>query len=243
MTEFDWDGLLNWRLLSGSHRFPGPQGGTCINEAAVVAAGFEYREILSVSDCPPCFSKPLASYLMTLNDLMPDELRQRLTPFVVRLSGSADIEFVERRRTRLLALESARLAASEIAARRGVDAALETVRGAVSIDQMRDAVSALQRALPAETASGVPIAQPFDRIISALDDLADTSVALEFVAEAAAEGASSAAGLRGEDGYWMSLVGVVEDAFAIGAQADPLAAGLVTARMSEAKRIFAEFVE
>ena len=31
--------ILNWRLLAGSHPFPGPDGGTCINEAAVVAAG------------------------------------------------------------------------------------------------------------------------------------------------------------------------------------------------------------
>jgi hypothetical protein len=29
--------LLHWRLLKGSHDWPGPDGGTCINEAAVVA--------------------------------------------------------------------------------------------------------------------------------------------------------------------------------------------------------------
>ena len=38
-----FDHILNWRLLRGSHDFPGKDGGTCINEAAVVAAGFEYR--------------------------------------------------------------------------------------------------------------------------------------------------------------------------------------------------------
>jgi hypothetical protein len=32
--------ILNWKLLDGSHDFPGPDGGTCINEAAIVAAGF-----------------------------------------------------------------------------------------------------------------------------------------------------------------------------------------------------------
>ncbi len=30
-----FDHILNWRLLPGSHAFPGPDGGTCINEAAV----------------------------------------------------------------------------------------------------------------------------------------------------------------------------------------------------------------
>jgi hypothetical protein len=38
-----FDTILNWKLKRGSHTFPGPDGGTCINEAAVVAAGFPYR--------------------------------------------------------------------------------------------------------------------------------------------------------------------------------------------------------
>ena len=38
MEEFDH--ILNWKLLGGSHVFPGTDGGTCINEAAIVAAGF-----------------------------------------------------------------------------------------------------------------------------------------------------------------------------------------------------------
>ena len=38
-----FDHILNWKLLRGSHEFPGKDGGTCINEAALVAAGFKYR--------------------------------------------------------------------------------------------------------------------------------------------------------------------------------------------------------
>ncbi len=37
----DFDHILNWKLQSGSHPFPGKDGGTCINEAAIVAAGFD----------------------------------------------------------------------------------------------------------------------------------------------------------------------------------------------------------
>lgn len=44
--------MLDWTLLKGSHDFPGPDGGTCINEAAIIAAGFEYRPVRSWSDCP-----------------------------------------------------------------------------------------------------------------------------------------------------------------------------------------------
>ena len=38
-----FDHILNWKLKAGSHPFPGRDGGTCINEAALIAAGFEYR--------------------------------------------------------------------------------------------------------------------------------------------------------------------------------------------------------
>ena len=51
----DFDKILNWKLLRGSHLFPGPDGGTCINEAAILAAGHPYRTVRSVEDCPESF--------------------------------------------------------------------------------------------------------------------------------------------------------------------------------------------
>ncbi|KAB1072850.1 hypothetical protein [Methylobacterium planeticum] len=100
--------ILHWRLLTGSHPFPGPDGGTCINEAAIVAAGLPYRAIRASSDCPPCFSPPLAAYALGLNDAMPDAERPRLMAFVLRLSGSADTAETEAARTGFLARESVR---------------------------------------------------------------------------------------------------------------------------------------
>lgn len=95
----NWNPILNWRLLSGSHDFPGPDGGTCINEAAIVAAGFKYSSVSSVADCPPCFSRVLSAYAIVLNDSLPDDLRQSLLmPFVTRLAGTADAPEVERQR-------------------------------------------------------------------------------------------------------------------------------------------------
>ena len=95
----DWNKILNWRLLSGSHKFPGPDGGTCINEAAIVAAGFQYSSVCSANDCPPCFSRVLSSYAIMLNDNMPDDLRQSLLlPFITRLAGTADTPEIERQR-------------------------------------------------------------------------------------------------------------------------------------------------
>src|SRR5271154_1239788 len=94
---FEFDNILNWKLRRGSHTFPGPDGGTCISEAAVVAAGFKYRSIHRAADCPACFSRVIATYAISLNDnIYDDDIRQRLLmPFVTRLAGTADTEEVE----------------------------------------------------------------------------------------------------------------------------------------------------
>ncbi len=92
-----FDHLLNWKLKRGSHAFPGPDGGTCINEAALVAAGFEYRPVSDVRQMPGCFSRPICELAMVLNDHASDEDRQRLLPYVTRLA-CADTPEVERAR-------------------------------------------------------------------------------------------------------------------------------------------------
>ena len=94
----DFDHILNWKLKEGSHPFPGKDGGTCINEAAIVAAGFEYRPVRQVQDMPECFSRPICKLAMQLNDCATDdEQRQRLLPFVTRLA-CADVPEVEAQR-------------------------------------------------------------------------------------------------------------------------------------------------
>src|SRR5206468_4579550 len=81
-----FDHILNWKLLWGSHEFPGKDGGTCINEAAIVAAGFEYRPVRRAGDMPECFSRPICRLAMWLNDMATDKERQQLLPFVTRLA-------------------------------------------------------------------------------------------------------------------------------------------------------------
>jgi hypothetical protein len=92
-----FDHILHWKLLRGSHEFPGKHGGTCINEAAIVAAGFEYRRVRSVEDMPSCFSRPICQLAMALNDEAKEADRQRLLPFVTRLA-CADTDEVEQQR-------------------------------------------------------------------------------------------------------------------------------------------------
>jgi hypothetical protein len=99
----DFQRMLEWKLLRGSHEFPGPDGGTCINEAAIVAAGYPYRPIYRVRDLPASFSRPIALFALCLNDTLEDEMRQELlVPFVTRLAGSADVSKIEMARAELM---------------------------------------------------------------------------------------------------------------------------------------------
>jgi hypothetical protein len=102
-TTADFQRMLDWKLLRGSHEFPGPDGGTCINEAAIVAAGYPYRAVYCVKDMPASFSRPIAMLALCLNDTLEDELRQELlVPFVARLGGTADTSAVEMLRAELM---------------------------------------------------------------------------------------------------------------------------------------------
>ena len=107
---------LNWKLLRGSHAFPGPDGGTCINEVALVAAGFRYREIGSADELPPCFSRPICNFAMFLNDFMPDDARQSLIAYVPRLIGTADHMVIEGTREAII-----RAGTIEVTARFNID--------------------------------------------------------------------------------------------------------------------------
>jgi hypothetical protein len=88
---FDFQQLANFRLARGSHKQPNKDGNICVNEAAVIVAGFQYREIRDVSCLPDCFSRPLSEYAIYLNDFMMHRVRNELlAPFVTRLPGTSD---------------------------------------------------------------------------------------------------------------------------------------------------------
>src|SRR3954468_3478607 len=129
----DFDHILNWRLKPGSHKFPGPDGGTCINEAAIVAAGFPYRAVKSVAQMPACFSRPICRWAMRLNDEATDKQRQRLLPFVTRLA-CADTEAVERKRAAYIH--------SRTSGRISFDEGLAVLEGALAIGRQADDLDA-----------------------------------------------------------------------------------------------------
>ena len=167
--------ILNWKLKQGSHPFPGKDGGTCINEAATVAAGFKYRPIRAAEDMPDCFSRPICRLAMRLNDEASDTDRQRLLPFVTRLA-CADTPDVERRREAYIANH----AGHGVSFQRG----LEILEGALAIgrraedlavEEVKTRLQVVQR--EATTATSVPDTTVFTKIKSWLGLAHETEVA------------------------------------------------------------------
>jgi len=161
MGQFDH--ILNWKLKAGSHPFPGKDGGTCINEAAVVAAGFPYRPIRWVFDMPSCFSHPICRLAMYLNDLADDEQRQRLLPFVTRLA-CADSSQVENQRQAYIKARIKRLSFDE--GLKVLEGALRIGRQAddLSHDRVDERMAAVRRA--AKTSTSVPDTPIFTKVKS-----------------------------------------------------------------------------
>src|ERR687886_510815 len=125
-----FDHILNWKLKAGSHQFPGPDGGTCINEAALVAMGFEYRPIAGIHQMPSCFSRPICRLAMLLNDSVSDEERQRLLPYVTRLA-CADTSEIERER-------EAYIQAHIHKGRLSIEKGIEILEGALAIGRQAE---------------------------------------------------------------------------------------------------------
>lgn len=232
----DFQRMLEWKLLRGSHEFPGPDGGTCINEAAIVAAGYPYRPVYRVRDLPASFSRPIALFALCLNDTLEDALRQELmVPFVTRLAGSADVSKIEMARAELMlrrlvaeilvpALARARY--TEIAERcRALRTPTELVAIAKSLRKSQSSVlhrpltSALEHAADAgrQWLSGLPTEVVFCTF-SVLRDIA----ALEAD--------------RFAEKVYRRAAAILDAAIAIGNQADTGGSQTVARRMDAAKR-------
>ena len=86
MTTID---LSTITLTSGGHR--SIDSGACLLEAASYLAGEPW------SDHPTCVSPVLGAYGRSLNDVLPDDLRQTLKPYIPRLLNTAGDGQDERR--------------------------------------------------------------------------------------------------------------------------------------------------
>jgi hypothetical protein len=251
---FDFNPILNWKLLAGSHEFPGPDGGTCINEAAIVAAGFAYREIGSPEDCPPCFSRTLAAYALSLNDrIQDDELRQKLLmPFVTRLAGSADADRVEEWRARHIigaivgrvlppALEFCGLFNAAIACRSA--GTVEETRAAMAVT-----VEVIEKMIRFDENLSRVFDDPLLMVADALRDLllyeewGKTQPMLHAgdlaaYADTILHGRQGAQKTSGAEPRFAAATAILGEALDIGNQADSIAAETLLSRFEKAKRV------
>lgn len=78
-----------------------PANGACLFDAGM------WLVYGRIGDNPPCSCPVIRSYAIGLNDRMPDNQRQKLKPFILRVVGNRDPE-AEAARLRLIVLETAR---------------------------------------------------------------------------------------------------------------------------------------
>ncbi|HJU15516.1 MAG TPA: hypothetical protein VJ770_03515 [Stellaceae bacterium] len=154
---FDFQKIAKFRLARGMHKQPNKDGNICVNEAAVIAAGFEYRAVKDVSCLPDCFSRPISDYAIYLNDLMLHRVRNEfLILFVTRLPGTSDSPWIEAERAEFIVIETTRriVAAEyeEVWHKPAVAAKCRTVR---SLRQVSSVMAKARAVLPLECAREV----------------------------------------------------------------------------------------
>lgn len=214
----NWDHIFKWKLLEGSHDFPGPDGGTCINEAAIIAAGFKYKKVQSATDCPPCFSPVLSAYLLGINDLMPDGERQKLMRFVMRLSGSADTSVIEQERLELIVLRTTQ----------------RVVSSAMRAEKLEKQAKACEAVTSfADTGGVLSSAAREARDAWAARDARDAWDAR--AAWAAREAWAASAARDARDALYADCIAIAEEAFAIGKQAEGFNVRQIEQRLERAK--------
>jgi hypothetical protein len=228
--------MLDWKLLRGSHEFPGPDGGTCVNEAALVAAGYPYRAVYSVQDLPASFSRPVAMLALCLNDTVEDEQRQKLLlPFVTRLAGSADSEAVEMDRAQAILERTICDILVPALKKAGYADVLERCYGSANAGLIRAELAAALRSLSRLVISR-PLTSACEHALNAVAQLeACRPTEVVFCAFLAMR---EIAGLERQGGaaVYEQATGILNSALAIGKRANEETEGVVVKRMHEARR-------
>jgi hypothetical protein len=228
--------MLEWKLLRGSHEFPGPHGGTCINEAAIVAAGYPYRAVYCVKDMPASFSRPIAMLALCLNDTLEDELRQELLrPFVTRLGGSADTPRIEMMRAELMLQRTVAEILAPALARGGYVELAERARAFETPMELVDIARCLRNC----DRSTLP-----QSLLSAFEHAADAAAQwraglpteVVFCAFSAMREIASPDGDRHVDAVYRRAAEILDAAIAIGNRADASGLDAVARRLDVAKR-------
>jgi hypothetical protein len=207
--------LWKYDLRRGNTDHPG--NGACLYDAA---KWISYGEI---GDDPPCACPEIRACAIGLNDMLPDDQRQRLKPFILRVANNrhpesepARSEFLIRRAVGAIlpiALEAGRLMERAAALRRAArDGTLEDVRIVAE-----DAAGATARLAADAGRAATAKAAGYAAQAATAGPLSGAGAAVAKVAEAAADAGNAEVRERVYDAAIETLDGVL----GIRRQADP----------------------
>jgi hypothetical protein len=217
--------ILDWKLLRGSHEYPGPSGGTCINEAAIVVAGLPYKSVSSPADLPPCFSRVIGAYLVAINDSMSDGARQRLIEFAPRLSGSADTPEVEQQRLEYIVVETVRRIVSMAMEAAALGDHASKCRAVTTFDEAR--------LVAADAANAANAADAADAAYAANGAKAANAAASAYAANAAKAANGAKAAYAADAAIDDHCIEIVRGSLAIGNQAASIETALIVSRAAK----------
>ncbi len=186
--------LWNFDLCKGSTDHP--RNGACLYDAA------NWILYGTVGDDPPSACPVIRSYAFRLNDLLPDDQRQRLKMFILRVIDNRDPDNEAARATYI----------AERITKLIVPAALRTLSGARKQDY--DAATFAEAAATQITATKTALAKAADGEAE-WQDVADCAAnALEAAAKAVRRG-------RTRNRLYTAAIETLDGALEIGKQADP----------------------
>lgn len=165
-------------------------------------------------DAPECACPVITSFVTNGNDNMPDDVRQRLLPYLHRIAGSRSVEH-EAARARILTLAAIRVFAPRALDEAGLYGYAQTLRSLPTSIDMNAAAKAASRV----AAKAARLADAAARAAAFAE-----AAALAWAAEAAARAAARAAAAAAA---WDDYFAVLDHALSAGPQGEPWSAGAV----------------
>jgi hypothetical protein len=180
---------ISYELGKGSHDTR--ETGMCAMEWVAYIAGEEH------SDSPVCVDPVLRRFGMGLNDALPDDMRQRLRPYLARMIGTAGDGRSEERRWALAdwAVRFAAAEAQDVTGRKDLGDKLRALPE-VTAETKDEAIEVARAVRDGRRAANAYAAAAANAAANAADAAAAAAYAAAAYANAAADAADAAAARR-----------------------------------------------
>lgn len=218
--------LVTWPYVLRMGHTDTPENGAC----AMAAVSWLKHGIHS--DAPPCASPVIGAFVISGNDGMLNDIRQKLLPYLHRIADSVSPEH-EAIRLRIIVLGALRVFTPVALDKAGLHEHAEKLRALPDDVDFKIARIAANAALDAGSAVGATDDDGFSVVsiataaLTAAEYAASVAVHAEYAAEVAAEGAGCAASAAEDAGSWDEYFAVLDQALNAGPQGDPWSADVM----------------